>query len=99
MVAADRNNAESNPTTGISVVYGGSASIWQADGERTGQLPATDLNLTAANPGQILYGQVDPALYDNDQKATLTRRRPGLYADLAFYRSPTDGAASPSLTT
>jgi predicted amidohydrolase len=94
MVAADRNNAESNPTTGISVVYGGSASIWQADGERTGQLPATDLNLTAANPGQILYGEIDPARYDNDQKATLTRRRPELYADLAFYRSPTDGVAS-----
>ena len=94
MVAADRNNAESNPTTGISVVYGGSASIWQADGERTGHLPATELNLTAANPGQILYGEIDPARYDNDQKATLARRRPELYTDLAFYRSPTDGVAS-----
>lgn len=94
MVAADRNDAESNPTTGISVVYGGSASIWQADGERTGHLPATDLNLTAANPGRILYGEIDPARYDNDQKATLTRRRPELYTDLAFYRSPADGIAS-----
>ena len=69
MVAADRNNAESNPTTGISVVYGGSASIWQADGRRTGHLPATELNLTAANPGAILYGEIDPA------STTTTRRR------------------------
>jgi predicted amidohydrolase len=94
MVAADRNNAESNPTTGISVVYGGSASIWQGDGERTGHLPATELNLTAANQGQILYGEIDPGRYANDQKATLARRRPELYGDLAFYKAPTDGVAS-----
>ena len=94
MVAADRNNVESNPTTGISVVYGGSASIWQADGRRTGHLPATHQNLTAANPGAILYGEIDPALYTNDQKATLTRRRPELYGDLAFFKSPTDTRAS-----
>ncbi len=94
MVAADRNNVESNPTTGISVVYGGSASIWQADGRRTGHLPATDQNLTAANAGDILYGEIDPALYANDQKATLQRRRPELYGDLAFFRAPTDTQAS-----
>jgi predicted amidohydrolase len=94
MVAADRNNVESNPTTGISVVYGGSASIWQADGQRTGHLPATHENVTAANPGQILYGHIDPALFRNSQKETLTRRRPELYRDLAFYKVPTDGQAS-----
>jgi predicted amidohydrolase len=94
MVAADRNNAESNPTTGISVVYGGSASIWQADGERSGHLPATELNLTAANEGQILYGEIDPARFDNPQRATLARRRPELYGDLAFFKAPTDGIAS-----
>lgn len=94
MVAADRNNVESNPTTGVSVVYGGSASIWQADGRRTGHLPATDDNLTAANPGAILYGELDPARYANDQKATLARRRPELYGDLAFYKAPTDTRAS-----
>lgn len=94
MIAADRNNVESNPTTGISVVYGGSASIWQADGRRTGHLPATEQNLTAANPGAILYGEIDPALYANDQKATLSRRRPALYRELAFHRAPTDAQAS-----
>jgi predicted amidohydrolase len=94
MVAADRNNVESNPTTGVSVVYGGSASIWQADGQRSGHLPATNQNLTAANPGAILYGEIDPALFANDQRATLQRRRPELYGDLAFYRAPTDTNAS-----
>lgn len=94
MVAADRNNTEANPTTGITVVYGGSASTWQADGRRTGHLPATDHNLTAANPGAVLYDEIDEHLFDNDQRATLSRRRPELYRDLAFYKSPTDTVAS-----
>ncbi|MCV7199349.1 nitrilase-related carbon-nitrogen hydrolase [Mycobacterium angelicum] len=94
MVASDRNNVETNPTTGISVFYGGSASVWQADGRRTGHLPATNQNLTAASPGAILYGYIDPARYLNDQKATLDRRRPELYGDLAFYRAPADAQAS-----
>jgi predicted amidohydrolase len=94
MVAADRNNVESNPTTGISVIYGGAASIWQADGHRTGHLPATNQNMTSANPGSILYGEINPALYSNDQKSTLARRRPELYGDLAFYKAPTDTQAS-----
>lgn len=94
MVAADRNNAESNPTTGVTVTYGGSASIWQANGERTGHAPTTDRNITSSNPGTILYGEIDPALYDNDQKATLSRRRPELYGPLAFFRAPSDPSAS-----
>lgn len=94
MIAADRNNAESNPTTGITVVYGGASSIWQADGRRTAHSPATDANMTAANKGTILYGTIDPTLFDNSQRATLSERRPELYQDLAFFRSPTDTAAS-----
>ena len=94
MVAADRNNAETNPTTGVTVTYGGSASIWQATGERIAHAPATDRNLTASNPGTILYGEIDPALYDNDQKRTLDRRRPELYGPLAFFRAPTDPTAT-----
>lgn len=94
MVAADRNNAETNPTTGVTVTYGGSASIWQATGVRTAHAPATERNMTASNPGTILYGEIDPALYDNDQKATLARRRPELYGPLAFSRAPTDPTAT-----
>ena len=94
MVAADRNNTETNPTTGVTVTYGGAASIWQADGTRVAHAPATDASNTPSNPGQILYADLDPALFDNPQKASLDRRRPELYGDLAFFRSPTDPAAS-----
>lgn len=94
LIAADRNNAESNPTTGVTVVYGGASSIWQADGSRVAHSPATDSNMSAANKGAILYATIDPSLFANSQKATLSQRRPDLYGDLTFYRSPTDGAAS-----
>jgi predicted amidohydrolase len=47
-----------------------------------------------ANKGTILYGMIDPARFDNDQKKTLALRRPELYKDLAFFRAPTDGAAT-----
>lgn len=94
MVATDRNNAETNPTTGLSVTFGGAASVWQATGERTGHLPATTPDTTAAESGRILYGTIDPGRYDNEQKRTLADRRPDLYADLLAFRSPTDPAAS-----
>lgn len=94
MVAADRSNAESNPTTGISVTYGGSASIWQADGERIAHAPSTDYDKTMSEKPSIIYGMIDPARFENGQKKSLTRRRPSLYQSLAFYRAPTDTAAS-----
>ena len=96
MVAADRNNTETNPTTGVTVTYGGAASIWQADGTRIAHSPATDVNNTPTNPGRILYADLDPALFDNDQKSALQFRRPELYRDLAFARTPTDPCASTS---
>lgn len=96
MVAADRSNAESNPTTGISVTYGGSASIWQATGERIAHASTTNTSTTMTNQTSIIYAEIDPAKFDNDQKRTFARRRPELYGDLAFYRAPTDGAASKS---
>lgn len=94
MVATDRSGAESNPTTGLTVIYGGAASIWQGDGERTGQLPASHPDDPAAAPTRILYGDVDPARFGGTQRASLARRRPELYTDLAFFRAPTDTAAS-----
>lgn len=94
MIAADRNNAETNPTTGVTVTYVGSASIWQADGERIAHASATDYTKTMTNKPSIIYGMIDPARFDNEQKRTLERRRPELYKELAFYRAPTDSAAS-----
>ena len=94
MVAADRNNAETNPTTGVTVTYGGAASIWQANGTRVAHAPSTDYQTNMTNHGVILYGTLDPALFDNDQKKTFARRRPELYSDIAFFRAPTDGIAT-----
>lgn len=94
MVAADRSNAESNPTTGVSVTYGGAASIWQATGERVAHASTTNTSYTMGNSNAIIYAELDPAKFNNTQKKTFQRRRPELYGDLAFYRAPTDGAAS-----
>ncbi|MFN8125595.1 MAG: nitrilase-related carbon-nitrogen hydrolase [Candidatus Nanopelagicales bacterium] len=94
MVAADRCNAETNPTTGVTVTYGGAASIWQADGRRVAHAPATDANLTLTNRGTTLFAEIDPGLFENGQKDTLTRRRPDLYGPLAFWRGPTDPVAT-----
>ena len=94
MVAADRSNAESNPTTGISVTYGGAASIWQATGERIAHASTTNTSITKGRADAIIYAELDPAKFTNNQKNTFARRRPELYGDLAFYRAPTDGAAS-----
>ena len=94
MVAADRNNAETNPTTGVTVTYGGAASIWQATGERIAHAPATDYTNTMANPGSILYAEIDPSRFDNDQRRTIDRRRPDLYGPLAYFRAPIDPRAT-----
>lgn len=94
MVAADRSNAESNPTTGVSVTYGGSASIWQATGERVAHASTTNASMTLTNQTSIIYAELDPAKFDNAQKRSFARRRPELYPEIAFYRAPTDGAAS-----
>ena len=63
------------------------ASIWQADDVER-HLSATDQNLTAANPATILYGQIDPALYANEQKTTLLRLVPNCVANSPSSRCP-----------
>ena len=41
LVATDRKNKETNPTTGVSVYYGGAASIWSPTGKKVAQAAAT----------------------------------------------------------
>ena len=94
MVASDRSNSEKVEALGVTRTFGGSASVWQADGSRSAHSAATTGNNNAANPNSILYGEIDPALYDNDQKATLNRRRPELYTLLGYFRSPVDVSAT-----
>ena len=94
LIATDRNNSESNPTTGLTVYYGGLASIWSPRGEKIAQAPASQPDVSPSQAPFILYGEIDPADFDNPIKASFAERRPALYGDLAFYRAPYDPAAS-----
>jgi len=94
LISADRNNSESNPTTGMTAWYGGASSIWQADGTLTKMGPTTTPDVSSTNPGTIVYGEINPRLFDNPQRATFADRRPELYGDLGFFRSPIDQLAS-----
>ena len=94
LISADRNNSESNPISGMTVWYGGASSIWQADGTLTVMGATTTSDVPSTNPGTIVYGDIDPRLFDNPQRATFADRRPELYGDLGFFRSPIDQLAS-----
>lgn len=90
LIATDRNNSETNPTTGLTVFYGGLASIWSPRGEKIAQAPASSPEVGPDVPPRILYAEIDPADYDNAARASFTERRPELYGSLALYRAPTD---------
>ena len=94
LIATDRNNSESNPTTGLTVYYGGIASIWSPLGKKLAQAPASRPDVSPAQPPFILYAEIDPSEFDNPVKASFAGRRPEIYGDLAFYRAPYDPAAS-----
>lgn len=94
LISADRNSSESNPVTGMTAWYGGASSIWQADGTLTVMSPTTTSDVTPNHPGDIVYGDIDPGLFSNAQRATFAERRPELYGDLGFFRSPIDQLAS-----
>ena len=94
LIATDRNNSESNPTTGLTVYYGGIASIWSPLGKKIAQAPPSKPDVSPSQPPFILYGEIDPAEFVNPVKASFAERRPELYGDLAFYRAPYDPVAS-----
>lgn len=90
LIATDRNNSETNPTTGLTVFYGGLASIWSPRGEKIAQAPATTPDVGPDAPPRILYAEIDPADYNNAARVSFAERRPELYGPLAFFRAPTD---------
>lgn len=94
LISTDRNNSETNPTTGMTVYYGGASSVWQADGTLTAMSPASGSDVSPTHPGTTLYAQIDPGLFGNAQRGTFQQRRPELYGDLGFFRSPIDQLAS-----
>jgi predicted amidohydrolase len=94
LIATDRNNSETNPTTGLTVYYGGIAAIWSPLGEKLAQAPGTTPDVSATAPAKIIYATIDPAQFDNPIKASFAERRPDIYTALSFYRAPTDPKAS-----
>ena len=96
LIATDRNNSESNPTTGLTVYYGGIASIWSPLGKKIAQAPPSKPDVPPSQPPFILYGEIDPVEFENPVQTSFSERRPELYGDLAFYRAPFDPAASPT---
>lgn len=94
LIATDRNNSESNPTTGLTVYYGGIASIWSPLGKKIAQAPASKPDVSPSHPPFILYAEIDPSEFKNPVKASFAERRPEIYGDLAFYRAPYDPVTS-----
>ena len=94
LISANRTNAESNPLTGVTYWFGGSASIWGPDGELLARDATMNPDVSIANPSSIIYGTIDPALYKNSQRDTFAQRRPELYGDLTFKRAPIDTFAN-----
>lgn len=94
LIATDRNNSETNPTTGLTVYYGGIAAIWSPTGTKLAQAPGTSPDVSATAPPKIIYATLDPADFDNPIKASFAERRPDIYTALTFFRSPFDPQAS-----
>jgi len=94
LISADRNNSIQASGGAPGVYFPGASSIWQATGERIAGSAAVGPDVSPDNPGQIIYGTIDPALFENEQKATLEWRRPELYRDLTLFKAPDDSNAS-----
>jgi predicted amidohydrolase len=96
VVATNRTNIERNDTLGIGVHYLGGASIWNPLGKNLAQAPVSTQKGQALRDEKtnILYGEIDPQLYDNANKALLSRRRPELYRDIVLNMSPRPMLAS-----
>lgn len=94
LIATDRNNSSTNPTTGLTVYYGGLASIWSPNGKKLAQAPGTTPDVSPTAPPRITYATIDPAEFNNPVRDSFSERRPEIYYALAFFRCPTDPAAS-----
>lgn len=95
LIAADRNDSETNPTTGLTVFFGGLASIWSPRGKKVAQAAVATPGVGPDVPPRIIYAEIDPADYDNPARAAFAERRPELYGPLAFFRAPTDQNSCP----
>lgn len=96
VVATNRTNIEKNVRLGIGVHYLGGASIWDPLGKNIAQAPVSTQKSQVQAGGEptILYGGIDPGLYENPAKDLLVNRRPELYGDITLNMSPRPMMAS-----
>jgi len=96
VVATNRTNIEKNETLGIGVHYLGGASIWDPLGKNIAQAPVSTQKGQAQSNAEptILYGDIDPSLYENPAKELLKHRRPELYGEILLNMSPRPMMAS-----
>ncbi|MEH6546995.1 MAG: nitrilase-related carbon-nitrogen hydrolase [Sneathiella sp.] len=96
VVATNRTNIEKNDTLGIGVHYLGGASIWDPLGKNIAQAPVSTHKGQVSDNTEttILYGDINPSLYENSAKELLNHRRPELYGDITLKMSPRPMLAS-----
>ncbi|UFJ41734.1 nitrilase [Brevibacillus humidisoli] len=84
IVSANRTNTE----LGYHMI--GASAIWSPRGEKLAEAEFLPTTAEDRNEPSILYGLIDPALYQNEAKARLQERRPELYKELMLYKAPWD---------
>lgn len=88
VVSGNRSNTEN----GFHMI-GGSA-IWSPEGELLAQAPLVMTSDEDIDEAAWYTAQIDPALYDNDNRARMAGRRPELYQNLLLHIGPWDYTAS-----
>jgi predicted amidohydrolase len=94
LVASDQANVHMAPSGKLGIYSAGAAAIWSPTGEKLAAAPVVPASASPGQPGAIIYAEIDPAAFDNEQKRTMAWRRPELYGDLTLFRAPLDLRAS-----
>ncbi|WP_431801413.1 nitrilase-related carbon-nitrogen hydrolase [Halobacillus andaensis] len=88
VVSSNRSNTEE----GFHMA-GGSA-IWSPHGEKLAEAPYSPDEDNDIDETKVIYDEVDPEHYQNDNKELLKERRPELYKELSQYIQPWDSRAT-----
>lgn len=92
IVASNRTGNETNPETGAITHFVGGASIWDNNGKRLAAAPVS--TWTESGAAQTIYASIDPNKPSSQKNYWLKHRRPELYQDYNYYRSPVDPVAN-----
>lgn len=92
IVASNRTGNETNSETGAITHFVGGASIWDNNGKRLAAAPVS--TWTESGAAQTIYASIDPNKPSSQKNYWLKHRRPELYQDYNYYRSPVDPVAN-----